>query len=62
MKYVRQLQGWKWEARKTLSHNGQHCTPELASTKEEKKEMIFNPNPAHMMPTRLGICEGRSNA
>jgi hypothetical protein len=37
-------------------------TPELASTKEEKKEMIFNPNPAHMMPTRLGICEGRSNA
>jgi hypothetical protein len=37
-------------------------TPELVSTKEEKKETIFNPKPAHMMPTRRGICEGRSNA
>jgi hypothetical protein len=37
-------------------------TPELASTKEEEKELIFNPKPAHMMPTRLSICEGRSIA
>jgi hypothetical protein len=39
----------------TLQH------PNLLQQKKKKKE-VFNPKPTHMMPTRLGICEGRSNA
>jgi hypothetical protein len=51
------------ESTKKLCHTMDNTTtPKLASIKGGKKETIFNPKPAHMMRTRLGICEGRSNA